>query len=1350
MQSSTAQRESLINPLSLALLAGLFAVAFFVLKPDAVPGVGHLADGDQSDPDAALVDELSLAYLRAQRSSGKSDDASLIKAVNKLAETGRLADARNLLNEYPQLDIGEFLRFELDLEHAATQSPDSLYTVLETFLDTPRIHTEKLLDRARILGKALDQPRMNARLHSLWADSADDRALSLERHVECGSYLGSINEPKLALDCLAVARQLADTESQRFEVGLTMLPILDTGGSRQNALVQELVATRDIPSDLLEPFADRLLQTGRPDMAYRIYARMALVMPDEAARWLPLAARWAQAAGRPDEAAVFLDSLARSSGPGSPDAAERQKLMEEVETLLLAAGQSRKAYESIQARIRNKPDDLNALKQGVSLARQLGEASQALAWNTQVLSFEPDDLQTVRLQRELAMAAGNLPLALRWATRVVDLKPESPAEREMLARITEWNGQPNEALVHWQWLASRASDEALAAGLDAEAEGGEDSDIPAMGAALSEVEESRENSRVNALREVVRLADITLQPGLAAQALREITRLEAPSNSDVVRLAALYDLEGRGSEASVALQEIIDRHGPSAFVLRTLASHEIHHKNFQESLSVWDQYVESFGHDAEATLARMELLWRLDHKDKAAQVSDHLKGKTLLSTASDYQLRLMAEIGWRYRKPWLTLLVRPRLKALEVEDQRTFFGRRSLDLLVETGNDREALAESMQLWSSTGSSDFALTAMQLAVKLGDQGIQEQFEPDSLAAESLQATPAYWSRIAEQRLQQSDSVGAIEAYERALQLDPGHVESIAGLIWAAIGEQDELRLMALLQQHRELAEQTPSLWQAMAVGYLQVGAASASLQWFDRLLETIEADYGMLLTYADALEYAGRSASALKVRQYTLQQLRPLLVESTVEERGLLLRQYTRLSVRYAGAESNERLVEHLLKSGATDDSGSDALWREDMAISWLMATQQFEHARLIMSRLHAERLQAPVWQQVALALKDEDNAALAALVQASGPLSVGNHVLALRQLGHEREAYAMVQQVMRPGQSVAGATRNDVRLAQEQYVALRDSRPSFISGALDSRNTGDLNINETGVRIRHTLAGQDLGMSLDMTRRRLDSERYDVTGNEEQDDIALSLFFGNTRLGGRVTTGLLRNGNEDLTYGSAAFTGALPGRRSRVSTELAYNEETQLSPVLIIGARQHRLSVAYDADIGRHEFVRVQADATEINTRVEQNKVARGLGGSVELGVRGNFGSNHWSGSVVASHLEHDREARLPDDLRFIGNRSFDAVLEEEVQTLSLGASLSRGGVNADFPQVSTPRYFLSARLGQSWPQNVTGFQLGAGAGIRILGGDELSFSLLHDTQPTLSRTGDSTALGVNYRYHFQ
>ncbi|ASJ70566.1 tetratricopeptide repeat protein [Granulosicoccus antarcticus] len=1320
MQSSTAQRERLVSPLSLALMAGLFGLAFFVLKPDTVPGLDVFGKADGVAGNGTDIDELTLAYLRAQSESGRVSESEMLSVVARLVKVGRLQEAQELLAQNPKIDVGEVLRFEIDLASAAADSPVSLSTALNKLIESPYLHQTTLLNRGVLLSKTLQQPRLSASLYALWAAQTELSATGVSRYMECSRYLNGLGERTLALACLQQAKKIAQKGGDTVRVNLAMLPLIDAGSAQQNKLTDELLDLDDLSTTQIENAAQVLLQNGRPDVSYRLYARLAIKEPDKVAEWLPLAARWAQAAGKPADAAVFLDALANETGLGKPAPEERQRLQKEVESLLLAAGRTKDVYARTQARLRKLPQDEAALREGVIIARQLGEYSQALYWNTQVLSFSPKDMEAMRLQRELAQAASKLPLALSWAEKVVQQQTASLDDREKLARISEWSGKPDEALEHWQWLAQPASKKTL-------------------------------DNRIRALREVVRLAELTLRPAQAAKALREITLYEEPGNDDIVRLVSLYELDGRPEAASVALQDIIALYGPQPFVLRTLASNEFHHSRYEQSLASWELFADSFGSNTESTLARMELLWQLDRKDEAANVAELLKGRSQLSGANDYQLRLMAEIGWQYRKPWLTMLVKPRLNALNEVGQRSYYGRRSVELLQEQGEDKEALIEAMQLWGSTGNDDFAFMAMQLAVKLDDRSAQARFSPEQEGTKSLQESAFYWAQVGADRLREGDQQGATEAYERALRLDEAHVESISGLIWMAIGDQDDSRTHFLLNKYQGMAAETPALWQAMALGYLQMGAAASSLPWFDRMLDQISADYGMLLTYADALEYAGRSASAFKVRQYTLQQLRPLLVEGSVNEQALLLRQYSRLSVRYAGVESNEQLFNHLLKTDAQESpSGQDDLWRQDMAISWLMSTQQFEHARLIMAQIHHRRLQAPAWQQVALALKDDDEAALSSLVQAKGPLSVGNHILALRQLGNDRDAYALVQKVMSPGAPLAGSNLDDLQLAQEQYVSLRDARPGFVAAFAGLRNSGKLNIRETGVRIRHTFSDSNLGMSLDLTKRQLDSDRYDIEERDELSDVALSLFFGTARQGGRLTTGYLDAEDGDLFYGSASYARRLANKRSRISTELAYNEEVSLSPELLIGARQHRFTIGYDADIGHLEFIRVQADATEINTRVEQNKVARGLGGSVELGVRGSFGSNAWSTSVRAAHAERDREQRLPAELRFSRGSTMDDVLAAQAQSVSIGASLSRGGINADFPQVSSPRYYLSANLGHNWPDRVIGFQMGAGAGIRVLGGDELSFSVSHDTQPTVTNSGDATAVGISYRYHFQ
>lgn len=1350
MQSSTAQRERLVSPLSLALMAGLFAVAFFVLKPDTVPGLNH--SGSSGSTSDGAIDELSLAYLRAQTAGGKVSDDEIVSVISQLLKAGRLDESRQLLEQHQTIDVGEALRFQIDLASAAAESEDSLYAALETLVESPYLHRSDLLERAIQLSKPLVQPRMSATLYSLWAAKAEENKQALARYLECARYLEVVGQPALAIECLQEAKTIVRDDSAFVEINLAMLPLSERGSLHRESLTNELLDSSKLTVQQLERAAETLLQIERPDAAYRLYARLAIEQPARVGTWLPLAARWAQAAGKPAEAAVFLDALSNDTGPDKPDAEERRRLQQEVESLLLAAGRSQEVYARMQARIRNSPEDESLLRQGVVLARQLGEYSQALYWNTQVLSFSPNDGEAGRLQRELALAAGNLPLALRWAERVVDQHASSVEDREKLARISEWNGKPDQALKHWQWLAKNAGRSALPAAGKTVEQRRDNEGVPALGAASAQAPaETALDRRLRALREVVRLAEMTLRPDQAAQALREITLFEKPSDSDVVRLVSLYELDGRPAAASVALQDIIALYGPERFILRTLASHEFHHSRYEQSLAAWEQYADSFGRSTESTLSRMEMLWRMNRKDDAAEAADLLKGRSQLSQASDYQLRLMSEIGWLYRKPWLSALAQPRLDSLEETDQRVYYGLRSIELLQEEGNDKQALIEAMQLWNTTGGVDFAFLSMQLAVKLDDQAVQAQFKPTQASTRVLQEEPFYWAQVAAARLRNADSEGATQAYERALRLDARHVESIAGLIWMAIGEQDDARIQLLLEQHREFAVEIQALWQPMAMGYLQIGAASSSLPWFDRMLDQIEADYGMLLTYADALEYAGRSARAFKVRQYTLQQLRPLLVAGSTEEQALLIRQYSRLSARYAGAEPNEQLFGHLLKTRAeTSHDKTDDLWREDMAISWLMSTQQFEYARLVMAQIHDRRLQAPAWQQVALALKDKDEAALKSLVQAKGPLSVGNHILALRQLGNDRDAYALVQKVMSPGAPLMGSNLDDLRMAQAQYVSLRDSRPGFVAGFVDTRNTGRLSVIDTGVRLRHTFARHDLGMSLDLVQRQLDSDRHDLSDKDELSDVALSLFFGNARQGGRLTTGYLSAEDDDLFHGSASFARRLRNQRSQLSTELAYSEEVTLSPELQVGARQHRLTLGYDADIGRREFVRVQADATQINTRVEQNKVARGLGGSVELGMRGSFGSNNWSTSVRAAHVEREREQELPEELRLSERTTMDSVLASEVQSLSVGASLTRGGINADFPQVSSPRYYLSASLGQNWPDKVVGVQVGAGAGIRVLGGDELSLSFSHDTQPTIRNSGDATALGISYRYHFQ
>lgn len=1340
MRPSIAQRESLVTPGNLAIMLGLFAVAFWVLKPTAAPGVSQLvSEGTNSAPD-----QLDLAYLKAEKSVGGTTDADVVRVFTILLRSGKLENARILLADHPSLEMDEALRFELELEMAAIDSPFAVQGLLQTFVDTPGLHSPHLLKRSTKLSLDAPQLETSLALFRLSAKSAlPDTNKTSALYQQCGDYMSANAIPHMAITCYREGLEIAQRQEHQFSLRIALLPLLDVSDPARSILLDTLLDDAEASTAQSTELATVLLGVERPDLAFRIYARMALADPEGGEVWLPEAARWAQAAGKPADAAVFLEALA-----GFKTGGEKRDLEVRVEELLIAAGRSQEAYARMKRRINLDSTDLDALRQGIVFARQLGDPQQALAWNSLLLMQFPEDMDVLTLQRELALASGDLAQSREVGQRLLENSPNDMGTRRRLAQVSEWDGAPLEALDHWLAFAA-------------------------------ERRQLETDEHLHALREIVRLGELTLQPAIAVQALRELTLISTPTLDDSNHLLSLYELDGRPEEGSIALQDILTLHGPQPPLYRILASHEYRHKRFQESLNAWRAYEKHAGATAEAILAQMELLWRLDRKGLAAKKAGHLRGHGYLSQASDYQLRLMAEISWRYRLPWLALGVQPRLDSIEADDQRLLFSRRSLDVLQQDGKDQLAITESLKLWESTNNPDFALLAMQLAVKIDSQPVLEQFSPQSPDAKSLKVRPVYWNQLAAIRLRAGNIKGARDAFDQALKLDRGNTESMAGLIWLAIGADEQAELHDALRAYKSQALIAPELWQAMAVGYLQLGAASSSIFWFDKLLAQVETDYGMLLTYADALEYAGRSAMARNVRQYTLQQLRPLLASGTQREQNLLLRQYMRLSSRYATVESNERLFDHLLTKDsdnplykvslnnrtalevigagtATDNDKKispidpDGLWREEMAISWLMSTQQFEHARLVMGRLHELRMQTPAWQRLALALKDNDQQTLQALIGAQGSLSIGNHILALRQVGREREAYAMARHALVPGARYPGFGVYDRRVVEDQFVSLRSLRPSYISGGVNTRYVGGLTIKDSSVNVRHSLLHSDMGFSLALRQRQLNSDEYQLDGLDEFSDIALSLHFGNSQRGGYLTTGLQSAENDNIGYGAGRYVLRHREGKNSATAEFAYNESVNYSPELLIAGAQHRFTLGYDIEFAQRNFINFRANATDINTRVERRKVAQGLGGSVELGVRGAFGNNTWTTSAQAGMQSHDREAELPDELSLSENSSLDGILAKKEKSLSFGGSLSRGSTVSGFPQVSSPRYYINARVGQSWPQNVLGLQLNAGAGIRVLGGDELSFSVAHDTQPTTQNSNESTSVGMHYRYHFQ
>jgi len=1313
MPSLTAKREKLVGPLQLALIGVLFAVSFFYLLPkqDAFT-ISKVDDVQDDDP---VIGELDLAYLKARSASGEQSAQETTRAVVALIKTGQIDKARDLLEEQPDIDLGERERFSLDLEMAsveyyAAQNDKQreskrleLLNRIELLLVKPQLRTVTHLERASTLSEQLDTPVTTTALYALLADV--DSVNASQWHSKCARAEAAQRNHLRSANCFEKAIDTASSSDDVFDLRLEQLTQVSALGNKieLDSIISLLSAHQPLSNKQREKLASTMLANSRPDKAYPVYADLAKNDEPNKIDWLIEAAKWSQASNEPAQAATYIDQAASlSSGT------QKVELLQQAQSLLVAAGKNDEAFKRLAQRIADRPNDESLLREGITLARQLEKTEKAAQWNAQLVQINPTDIDAVNAQVDLALVNSDLVTATKWARHAAGLSPKSKAARVRLAQVSEWSGDPIAALREWEWIAGNYPD-------------------------------------AESIGQVVRLAELNRQTDVAATNLRKLLMLTPTDDDKIGRLVKLYELEGRPLAAASLLNELQAKSGIRAYTQRELARLYQRHVLFPESLGAWDVLAKSFGRSTEETLNRMELLWRLKKPAASAEIARNLVGTSNASEATKYQIHLISEISWRYRIPALAELVKPHLNAIEDEHETIVLGKRLVQSLEDAGKDKEAIVQATRLWQSTQSADIAFTAMNLAYKTGDIQGAKPFLINSNETAELQKKPNYWNLAASihQKNDQRDSAKA--AYDQALLLDENNSSALSGLLWTHIDAQDTDAIAEFILKHKATAETEPALWSPFGIAYLQLGLAEQSLTWFDRQLDRIEADYNMLLTFADALEYAGRAEPARKVRLYTIRKLRPALAKGSSEDQSILVRQYAQLLNRYGSAEDKERVTQLMLRT-ASNESDPKEFWREDIAISWLMATQRHEHARLVMAKLHHQRLAAPAWQELSLAMAANDIGQIHQVLNGTGKVSVGNHILALRQLGQDQNAFKMAKNA-----SLSAPSLSDRSIARGQYQAMRSERPRFTGGNHRQTTMNGLGIAESGLTIRHSFDSMNLGLAIDYTQREFSSDRYALTDNAVQSDIALTLFHGDRRLGGKFKAGYNTNDTDSLVYAlTQQHYRNLSGTRT-LTAELAYNEESTASALLRVAAKQNRATLGYEQALGFREYMKLQADINDISTRVQDKRIARGLQARVEFGIRGAFGSNVWSTSVAANRSENDVVSELPDELDLAPGTSINAILADKSTSLSLGASLSRGGIQGDYPQASSPRYFLNANVARSWPDETFGLQLDGGAGIRVLGGDELSIGFAHDTQPAsdVGSENDSSSFGVNYRYHF-
>lgn len=1350
MSRSDAPREKLLKPWHLFLAIVGFAAAFVWIAP-----ARHALTLQDSVVETG-ISELDVAYLKAERASAQQSGEDVVKAATALVRAGRIEEAEMLLADRPDVRMSKqdelALRIErLMVKYHQTSDPDdsatastavntikanesdlggndgvrgSLENSIVVALQDVQRSTEAtqvtLLKRSAELAVRFEEFTLAAGITKRLVD--EDKDNHQQWLTECIRLYEFIENFVEASQCAGQQLEIAETPDDTFNAKLALLRLASKAKDdiAVDGYVKDLHQLNSDSTENLGALAVQLLAIERPLDASRTFAKLAKQDSEQQAEWLKKASRWAEAGGKPDEAAAYLD-LYRESSSANFSVEEKSELEDDIARLLGAAGNRDALVNRYAAKIESGDRSKETLDRGIVAAIGHQKLHVAQQWNNLLLEHFPDAVQAWVNQYDISLALSELPQALTAARTLVDLQPDVAEQRIRLARVAEWSGDPEGATKHWLWLSER---------------------FP--------------TSQV--LTELTRLSIMTRQPTIAAEALRRSAMQSRPSTEQLTQLIDAYELEGRPDRAAQVIEELMARYGSDAATLIRLAKLHEHHVNFGKAAEVWARYDDIHAPSVQSQLHRMEVSWRLNKAEAAKGFAKNAVrlaagDARALDVITDYQTRLLAEIGWRYELPQVTAKAQTQLSRIADENQQLLYRKRAIASAKDQDNLLQAIAAAKALYDDTDSDDAAILHMRLLVSAirkeptHNGEFLAALEPYLVANNetvSLRRKIEYWSLAAQYHLSQGEPLMAERAYQSGLNQAPKNTGSLAGLLWLYIGGNRVADIRTFVGTYETLAESSPALWTPFAMAYMQLGMPRKSLTWFDRQIDTIEADYGLLLTYADALEASGQAGQALKVRHYAIDALRPLLADNITNDTKPLLQQYARMVNRFGNADQKERFTQGVLADSSEDMIPKDEFWQQEMAISWLMATQRDDMARVVLAKLHEQRLKAPAWQALAVALKQNELDIVAQIVQSGEGISVGDNILALRRLGRGNEAYDLAVQTLQ-----AGLAGNGSQMAAESYRALKMYRPGFAGASIENTLAPGIGILESSVVARHTFDNTTLGISVDAKNQTFDSTRYLLSEDNERQDIAVTLHYGDAAFNTEFTAGYVRDETADRAYAKAKLSAQFAQGKHGVNVELATNETPTASTVLRLRGQQSRASAGVNVSIGRQGFAQLSATATDITTRVAEQKVARGLSGQLEFGIRGTIGSHTWSGSVMASSQSTDRADDVPQELMLNDQVNMNEVIARQGSTVSIGGSLARGGIASNYPQVSSPRYFVNARVGHQWPEKSFGFQFGAGAGVRVIGGDELSVGFSHDGLVNDLVGQGRSRLGVNYRFHF-
>lgn len=1032
--------------------------------------------------------------------------------------------------------------------------------------------------------------------------------------------------------------------------------------------------------------------------------------PQQKVSWMLEASDLSLAQNHPVDAANWLEQAYQTSTSSS----NKPQLATWLLQTLLATGNPNNALQKTPYYVQHNPRSGTLLQLAISIAQQTGRTDLQDRWLTTAVRLEPDNMNYIRELIKLKLATGQV----KSAAHLADIRLQHPAltieERTRIARLYEWNGQPDKALKQWYWLSMNSS------------------------SPTTEAEQRALKLAIGLFhyKQAIKLYEyFAKQQPLTLAAQKELT--------------GLYLIQGQTDKVETNYREYLKQHPQQKDIWAALAGLYVNLQKLPQAAKTYEIIDKRFGLTDKQLLDLKNIYWFLDEAEKAQATL--LAHPVVRRANKNAYWKARTEMAWFLEDTDQIDDIYDFLLSRTKKQRITLTMLDQLMVLYSSGKEYEKSTQLAMLgWQRSFQPDYAIRALHYASQYARKTHHWNYAEDIARrinngphTARLKKNSQYWQSLANIAREQKQWPQAIRYLQQASLLSADNIQLEVSLLWLLIKQhkEDNPQLKTALIRSIDRFGQNSSLFDVQASGWAALGQYNIALRWYRKSLAKHEQDWPWLLDYAYALQQSGKTLAAWRVRRYILawMQQHPQRVSSKQASRNWEI-SYLALLREFKGTASGWKMAKHFLANKKPENKQTQKTWLT-LFSEWSIADNNRSLSMQLQAQANNLQIELPAWQRLGLALQQYDSSAIETLINANQPLPLADKTLALAQNGYHGQALNF------------GLTHISSKLPENELQALRatttsirSQQPNGIKWGLYAEGIADISLLGQQLRYAHAT---DNGVML------IDAKTLSTTGQlslvkqwPEEKNIRLSYNWLS-----RSSRKTLRLGVDQRVNGNQpefSFSQTLPvygGLDLKFSIGLQQRSKTTASAYEL--ANWNHLGVASNYQMDSR---------TSISSQLRWSRYDSVWGDFLGQGIDVDMSINHilfanapqWK---IYSNIQWTRLntiEKAPANLQpyfTIPNPSLSTILTDRYGRIGIGSSLQHGIPGIIAHQLASPHWLLDLNAGYQWISGRFDWAFTSGFGWRVFGDDELALTTSYNSDNR--GAGSTYTLWLGYNKYF-